>query len=481
MKIDGVVIETIDEYVAGSTDVTTFSQPRSYTVAAGVSHTITIRVTGQKNPSAMDTRVGLDYFNVSGAGGWLGPPEGFQFVSYTFNPEQTVNLRAPSAELAPGQAQTGVERLSAGSGVTKYYYFGSQRVALQTAGGITYLHADHLGSTSVTSGAVSSTQVYYPYGSIRAMTGSVPTDYGFTGQRLDSSSALMYYGARYYDAVLGRFVEADTTVPGAGNPQSLNRYAYVNNNPLAHVDSSGHCWGAASGIRGVWSYDVTCGNLDMALTIVQSPNASAGEKAFAGGYIAFVGAAHVGLAIGVGIIAWEAGGAAITAGGGAAATCVEADCEDKGAQAISEVEQAISVIDQAGPAVQGASQPVLGLSQQAINDLAEISTVNPNSKEAVLGTFENGYGYTQWGNIFDKTYLNMPSDLWQKFGQFPGDFRLINQQFLVNNMGKTFILSTPWKVALQDQTTNLWWEVQFLLQHGYTLVTEDGIDKLVPK
>ena len=40
--------------------------------------------------------------------------------------------------------------------------FGSQRVAMQTAGGITYLHADHLGSTSVTSGAVSSTQVYYP-------------------------------------------------------------------------------------------------------------------------------------------------------------------------------------------------------------------------------------------------------------------------------------------------------------------------------
>ena len=35
-------------------------------------------------------------------------------------------------------------------------------VAMQTAGGITYLHADHLGSTSVTSGAVSSTQVYYP-------------------------------------------------------------------------------------------------------------------------------------------------------------------------------------------------------------------------------------------------------------------------------------------------------------------------------
>ena len=98
VKIDGVVIETIDEYVAGSTDVTTFSQPRSYTVAAGVSHTITIRVTGQKNPSAMDTRVGLDYFNVSGAGGWLGPLDGFQFISYTFSPAPTGMQDVPGGE-----------------------------------------------------------------------------------------------------------------------------------------------------------------------------------------------------------------------------------------------------------------------------------------------------------------------------------------------------------------------------------------------
>jgi hypothetical protein len=59
---------------------------------------------------------------------------------------------------------------------------------MQDARRITYLHTDHLGSTSVTSGAVTSTQVYYPFGSIRATTGSVPTDYGFTGQRLDLGS-----------------------------------------------------------------------------------------------------------------------------------------------------------------------------------------------------------------------------------------------------------------------------------------------------
>ena len=113
-------------------------------------------------------------------------------------------------------------------------------MALQTASGITYLHADHLGSTSVTSGAVSSSQVYYPYGSIRAMTGSAPTDFGFTGQRLDASDSLMYYGARYYDAALGRFVTADSVVPSAGNPRSMNRYSYANNNPLRYTDPNGN-------------------------------------------------------------------------------------------------------------------------------------------------------------------------------------------------------------------------------------------------
>jgi hypothetical protein len=61
----------------------------------------------------------------------------------------------------------------------------------------------------------------------------------------------MYYRARYYHPALGRFVSADTIVPEPGNPQSLNRYAYVLNNPLRYVDPSGHAvdpGGAAGGV-----------------------------------------------------------------------------------------------------------------------------------------------------------------------------------------------------------------------------------------
>ena len=61
----------------------------------------------------------------------------------------------------------------------------------------------------------------------------------FTGQRLDSSG-LYYYGARYYDPAIGRFISADTIVQDYNNPQSLNRYTYVLNNPLKYTDPTGH-------------------------------------------------------------------------------------------------------------------------------------------------------------------------------------------------------------------------------------------------
>jgi RHS repeat-associated protein len=50
----------------------------------------------------------------------------------------------------------------------------------------------------------------------------------------------MYYRARYYAQGLGRFLSADTIVPDTSNPQSLNRFSYVNNRPLNSTDPSGH-------------------------------------------------------------------------------------------------------------------------------------------------------------------------------------------------------------------------------------------------
>ncbi len=106
-----------------------------------------------------------------------------------------------------------------------------------------FLLTDHLGSTAVTAnstGGESGKLLYKPlrpaqgrlWGETRYSSGSTPTSHPFTGQREDATIGLYFYNARYYDAALGRFTQPDTIVPNPGNPQSLNRYAYVNNSPV---------------------------------------------------------------------------------------------------------------------------------------------------------------------------------------------------------------------------------------------------------
>jgi RHS repeat-associated protein len=122
----------------------------------------------------------------------------------------------------------------------KYYLVGGQRIASRTgsAGPVTYYYHDQLGSTVGSSGGEQTR--YWPYGATRS--GSLGTAYQFTGQRREAALGLYFYQARWYDAVIGRFLSPDTIVPAPGDPQSLNRYAYVLNNPLRYTDPTGHAW-----------------------------------------------------------------------------------------------------------------------------------------------------------------------------------------------------------------------------------------------
>jgi RHS repeat-associated protein len=64
----------------------------------------------------------------------------------------------------------------------------------------------------------------------------------FTGKERDSESGLDYFGARYYGSALGRFTSVDPvkiTPDRLRDPQQLNLYAYVRNNPLRFVDPDG--------------------------------------------------------------------------------------------------------------------------------------------------------------------------------------------------------------------------------------------------
>jgi RHS repeat-associated protein len=94
--------------------------------------------------------------------------------------------------------------------------------------GVFFLHADHLGSASLTtdaSGTLVARQLYDAWGNVR-LRGDLKTDITFTGQRSNLEQiGLYYFQARYYASSLGRFVSADTLVPDGKNPQAFNRYA----------------------------------------------------------------------------------------------------------------------------------------------------------------------------------------------------------------------------------------------------------------
>ena len=130
-----------------------------------------------------------------------------------------------------------------------YYSFAGQVVAyrLQASGTDEryYLISDHLGTNAHQikySDSTRSSQYYLPFGGSRGSYGDgLTTDRTYTGQVSDETlTGLMFYNARYYDPLLRRFISPDTIIPDPADPQSLNRYSYVRNNPVNRVDFSGH-------------------------------------------------------------------------------------------------------------------------------------------------------------------------------------------------------------------------------------------------
>ncbi len=70
----------------------------------------------------------------------------------------------------------------------------------------------------------------------------------FTQQERDNETGLDYMHARYFSSIGGRFNSADSFGGSIGNPQSLNRYAYVVNNPMNLSDPTGHRWESDHGV-----------------------------------------------------------------------------------------------------------------------------------------------------------------------------------------------------------------------------------------
>jgi len=89
------------------------------------------------------------------------------------------------------------------------------------------------------SAEVTLTQSYEPFGSVLISDGEGESVYQFAGE-VNDLSGLTYLRARYYDSYLNQFTQPDTIIPDIRKPQSINKYSYVNNNPINYTDPSGH-------------------------------------------------------------------------------------------------------------------------------------------------------------------------------------------------------------------------------------------------
>jgi len=165
--------------------------------------------------------------------------------------------------------------------VTQVFVYDAQgRLAAEYGGssevsGTHYVTADHLGTTRVItdpSKAVIQCRDYLPFGDellataqngrngIPCYSGETGLRQKFTGKERDAESRLDYLGARYYSWAAGRFTSPDEWTGGIvdpftgkeisqpgplpyadiTDPQTINKYAYVRNNPLRYTDPDGH-------------------------------------------------------------------------------------------------------------------------------------------------------------------------------------------------------------------------------------------------
>jgi RHS repeat-associated protein len=151
-----------------------------------------------------------------------------------------------------GQGGEQVTELN-GSGAWQHsnVWAGGRLLASYNGYGLHFPLTDPLGSRRVqanAAGAADETCLSMPYGDALSCSGDDATEHHFTGKERDSESGNDYFGARYYSSAMGRFMSPDWSakaepVPYAklDNPQSLNLYAYVGNNPLNVTDPDGHC------------------------------------------------------------------------------------------------------------------------------------------------------------------------------------------------------------------------------------------------
>jgi len=147
--------------------------------------------------------------------------------------------------------ETLAETDGAGNTQNEYIFFGGKRVALVPSSGNKLFYAeDLLGSSRIVanSSAICYDADFTPFGGERAYTNTCSQNYKFEGKERDAETQNDNFDAREYSWRFGRWLSSDWTampapVPYANlsNPQTLNLYAMVADDPESFADLDGHC------------------------------------------------------------------------------------------------------------------------------------------------------------------------------------------------------------------------------------------------
>ncbi|MEE4546294.1 RHS repeat-associated core domain-containing protein [Streptomyces sp. V4-01] len=161
-------------------------------------------------------------YTYDGNGLRTGKTVGGVTTAYTWDDETTPDLLSDGAtSYLYGPGGTPVEQI--GASATQWYFH------------------DQLGSTRAltdSTGAVTGSYAYTPYGTVASHTGTAATPLEYAGEYTDAESGLQYLRARYYDPATGQFLTVDPSVRS-----TLSAYGYTAGNPLNQVDPTGQFWG----------------------------------------------------------------------------------------------------------------------------------------------------------------------------------------------------------------------------------------------
>lgn len=151
--------------------------------------------------------------------------------------QQTVNSATTSYTL---DLNAGLTQVLADG--TNTYLYALGRVAEQAGTIWTYYHPDAIGSVrqlSDSTGTLTLGQSFEPFGDLLKSAGTGSSNYGFTGEWTDGTG-LLNLRARYLNTGIGRFMSRDTWAGDYNRPLSLNRWNYVEGNPINYTDPSGN-------------------------------------------------------------------------------------------------------------------------------------------------------------------------------------------------------------------------------------------------